>query len=110
MAALRACAVDDAILQHIVPGTFDEKLAALRTACVRCIAKNISFVDVMQSNFASDLARAVQCFGRRARFVAQFEIGMKRGEVQRNVGAEMVQNPLGEIARFRFVVVQSGDH
>lgn len=110
MAAFWTCAVDDAILQNIMPGALNKKVVALGTVCARCAAENISFVDVMQANFASDLARAMQCFRRRARLVTQFEVGMKRGEVQRNVGAEMLQNPLGELARFRFVVVQSGDH
>jgi len=110
VAALGTRAVDDAILQHIVPGAFDEKLAAFRTQRVSAIAENISFVDVMQSRVQSNFARAMQRFGRRPRFVAQFEVGMKRGEVQRHVGAKIRKNPVGELARFRFVVVERGNH
>src|SRR4029077_3881390 len=80
VAALGTCAGDDEILQNIMPGTLDEKLAAFGTRSVRCVAENISFVDVMQSRVESNFPRAMQCFGRRARFVSQFEIGMKRGE------------------------------
>src|SRR5215469_3200428 len=82
----------------------------MRTNGIAAVAENISFVDVAEANFASDFARAVQSLRRSARLVLQFEIGMKRGEVQRNVGAEMLENPFGELLRFGLVVVESGNH
>jgi len=110
MGALGTCAIGDAILQYIVPGTLDEKFAAFRTQRVSAVAENISFVDVMQSRVASNFARAMQSFRRRARFVLQFEVGMKCGEVQRHVGAKIRKNPVGKLARFGFVVVERRNH
>src|SRR5579863_490452 len=77
---------------------------------VAAIAENISFVDVVQTNFPRNFARTMQSFRRSARLILQFEIGMKRGEVQWNIRAEILQNPFGEFARFVFVVVQRGNH
>src|SRR5690348_2323698 len=110
VAAVGAGGVFQAVCADVVPGALDQQRVAFGAASIATIADNISFVDVMQSNFAGDRARAMQSFRRRARLVLQFEIRMKRGEVQRNVGAEIFENPFGERARFVFVVVQCGNH
>ena len=64
----------------------------------------------MQAGFLRDLPCAVQRFRRSSRLVAQFEIGMKRGEVQRHVGTQVHQNPFGQLARLRRIVIQAWNH
>src|SRR5262249_11362538 len=103
--ALRAGAVLDAVVEHIVPGTPDEQLAATRTVGVRGVAEDVSLIDVVQPDLERDFARAVQGFGRGGRFVLQLEIRVKRGEMQRYVGAKVFQNPFGEAPGFGGIVV-----
>ena len=93
-----------------MPGSADQERLTLRAVRMCAIAVDISLVNVMESHRARDLAGAMQRFGRRARLVLQFEIGMKRREVQRHIGAEMLQNPFRQFARLRRIIVQRRDH
>src|SRR5712692_11758543 len=109
-AALRARALLQVVRSHVVPRALDEQSAAARATGVRAIAVNIALINVVQTDFASDLPGAVKRFRGRARLIAELEVGMKRGEVQRNVGPQMLQNPLRQLARLRGTVVQRGAH
>ena len=52
----------------------------------------------------------MQRLGRRARLILQLEIGMKGGEVQRNVRPKMFENPFREPARLAGIVVERRNH
>src|SRR2546425_6518909 len=108
--AVRARPLLQMVFQDVVPGSADQERLTLRAVRMCAIAVDISLVNVMESHRARDLAGAMQRFGRRARLVLQLEIGMKRREVQRHIGAEMIQDPLRQLARLRRIVVQRGDH
>lgn len=110
MGTLGAGAVAQNVFANVVPRALDQKSAAVRTVRVAAVAENISFVDVVESDFAGDFPRAMQRLRRSARLVLQLEIGMERSEMERNIWAEMFENPFGEFARFVFVVIQRGNH
>ena len=55
------------------------------------------------------LARAMQRLRRGGRLVVQLEVGMKRGEVQRHIVAQILQHPVAQLFEFRVAVVQRGD-
>src|SRR6266702_6963458 len=103
---IRASAISQAILGHIVPGTADQSAPALWARGVCPTGKDIALVDVMQSHFAGDGAGAMQRFRRCARLILQLEIGMKGGEVQRHVRPEMFENPFRELTRFARIIVE----
>ena len=52
----------------------------------------------------------MQRLRRSARLILQLEVRVERREVQRNVRAQMLQNPVREPARFAGVVVQRRNH
>src|SRR5260370_40975056 len=108
--AIRAGAGAQAIFGNVMPRAADQGGSTLGTRGVGSLRKNIALVDVAQPHFASDGAGAMQRFGRRARLILQFEIGMKGGEVQGNVGPEMFENPFREAARLTRVIVERRDH
>src|SRR5260370_18079588 len=85
-AALRGGCVLEPVLGDIVPGAADEQRAAAWAAGVRAVAVDIPFIHIVQAGFPRDLSCAMQCFRRSLRLVAELEIRMKSGEVQRNVG------------------------
>src|ERR1039457_6796648 len=84
-AAVWAAAVLEIVPLDVVPGTTDENIFARRTRRMRAIAADVALVHVVQSRFERTGARGVQSFRRRARLIAQFEIRMKGGEMQRDV-------------------------
>ena len=95
-----------------MPGPADENLAAAGTVRVSRVAVDIALVDVMKARIKGDSPRGMERLGGRAGLVAQLEVGMKRREVKRHIGAEMFQNPVGEMPDFARVIVQaweSGD-
>ena len=59
----------------------------------------------MKSRFQRDGSRAMQSFRWRARLILQFEIRMKRREMQRNIGSKILLNPISEPPRFLNVVI-----
>src|SRR5712671_4227016 len=109
-AALRARSMPEAVVGYIVPRTTDKQSATVGATGVRAIAVNVAFVYVMEAGIFRDLPGAVQGFRGRSRFVAELEVGMKGGEVQGDVGAEMGEDPIGEFARLGGVIVQRGNH
>ncbi len=108
--APRAVPFPEMVFEDIVPGAADEECVAGGTESVGGVGENVAFVDVVEANFASDGTGAVESGGRSGRLVAELEIGMKCGEVERNVGAEMGEDPFGELASFGGIVVKGGNH
>src|SRR5882762_11296332 len=98
-AALWTASVSQPFLRDVVPGAADKQCAAAGATGVRAIAVNVSFIYEMKAGIFRDLPGAVQCFWGRSRFVAELEVGMEGGEVQRDVRAEMGEDPIGEFAR-----------
>src|SRR5437868_2097307 len=94
-AALRARSMPEAVVGYIVPGAADQQCAAARATGVRAIAVNVSFIYEMQAGIFRDLSGAVQRLRGCCWFVAKLEIGMKGGEVQWDVGAEIGEDPIG---------------
>ena len=103
-------AIAQPVLAHVMPRTPDQQRAALGARSIRGIAINIPLVDVVQSGSFGDFARSMQRFGGRAWLVAQLEIGMERGEMQRNIRTEMFENPFGKRASLFRRVVESRNH
>ena len=84
-------------------------MAAAGAGRVGRVGMDVAFVNVVKAGIESDAPRGVQRFRRGVRLIAQLEIGMKCREMDWDVGAEMLQNPIGELANFARVIVQSGD-
>ena len=51
----------------------------------------------------------MQRLGRSSGLIDQLEIGMKRGEVQRHIVAQVLEDPVRELPEFFLLVVESGD-
>ena len=100
----------DTILEDVVPGAADEEFVAMGAVGVRGIGVDVAFVNVVEADFAGDLARAVKSLGWSGRLVPELEVRVKRGEVQRNIGAEVGEDPFGEFAGFVGIVVEGGNH
>ena len=109
-AALRARSMPEAVVGYIVPGAADQQCAAARATGVRAIAVDVAFVYVVEAGIFRDLPGAVQRFRGRFWFVAELEVGMEGGEVQRDVRAEMGEDPIGEFARLGGIIVQRRNH
>ena len=71
---------------------------------------NVAFVDELQAGFLGNLASFMQSFRKSGRLVLELEIRVKGGEVKRNIGTEMREDPLGEFVGFRWIVVEGRDH
>src|SRR3974377_1618860 len=93
-----------------MPRPFNQQSFAGWTDSVRGIGVDISFIDVLESGVHCDLPGLVERLWRRARLVLQFEIGMKRGEVQRHMRSKMLQNPTTQSSRFVRIIIERGDH
>src|SRR5260370_16297024 len=98
--ALRASAILDAILLHIMPGTAHEQFLALWAIRVRPIAVNISFIHVAQAHVERDLPGMIKRLRWSARLVLQLEVRMKRREMQRHLRPMIRQNPLANLPPF----------
>src|SRR6267142_4289127 len=107
---MRARSMPEAVVGYIVPRALDKQCAAAWTIGVRAIAVDIAFVYVMKAGISRDLPGAMQRFRGRFWFVAEREVGMEGGEVQRDVGAEVGEDPIGEFARLGGIIVQGGNH
>ena len=93
------------ILDDIVPGAADQQSAAVWAIGIRGVAIDISFVYIAKPGVFGDLPSAMQRFRGCSRFVAKFEVGMEGGEVQRDVGTEIRENPVRELASLGWIVV-----
>src|SRR5579863_5951839 len=71
----------------IVPGPANKQGLTPGAICVCSVAIDISLVDIMQTSLQGYFARPMQSLRRGSRFILQFEVGMKRSEMQRDVGA-----------------------
>src|SRR5271157_5130870 len=99
----------EVIGDDIVPGATDQEGIAGGAIGVGGFGENVAFVDEVEADFASDFASAVKSARRSGGLVAELEIGMEGGEVERDAGAEMREDPLGELASFGGIVVERGD-
>jgi len=70
---------------------------------------DVAFIDIVEADFTGNLAGAVERLWRSGGLVAELEIGMEGGEVERDVGAEMGEDPFGEFAGFGGIVVEGGN-
>jgi len=93
-----------------VPRTADEQLAAGRAGGVGSFREDVPLVDEVKAGVESDAAGAVESFGWSGGLVLEFEVGMEGGEVERDVGAEIFDDPIGELASLGGIVVQRGNH
>jgi len=93
-----------------VPGATHEEFAAIGAIGVGGLRVNIAFVDMVKTSRKSDFPRAMERLRWSAGLILQLKIGMECGEVQGDVGPEMRQDPSGELVRFRWIIVKSGDH
>src|SRR5258705_4855946 len=82
-AALRARSMPEAVVGYIVPRTTNKQCTTVGATGVRTIAVDVAFVYVMEAGIFRDLPSAMQRFRGRWRFVAELEVGMEGGEVQR---------------------------
>jgi len=95
--------------EDVVPGAANQEGVALGAVGVGGFGEDVAFVDEVKADFAGDFTGTVKRVRRSRRLVAELEIGMEGGEVERNVGAEMREDPLGELASFVGIVVKRGD-
>ena len=109
MVACRAGPIANGVFEDIVPGAPNKNSAAAGTIRVRRFAVDIALVDVMQPRIESNSPRGVERFRRRPGLVLQLEVGMKRGEMQWNIRAEMFEHPFGKPPNFARIIVQRGD-
>src|SRR5882757_7971354 len=109
-AALRARSMPEAVVGYIVPGTTNKQSATVGATGMRAIAVDVAFVYVMEAGIFRDLSGAVQRFRGCCWFVAKLEVGMEGGEVQRDVGAAVGEDPIGEFPRLGRIMVQVRKH
>jgi hypothetical protein len=88
--------------RDVIPIAADQQCAAAVTKSrlpVRIV--NVAGIDVAKAGTARDLLRRAQGFRRRRRAVHHFPVRMKRREVQRHVGARMIDQPIALCFDFR---------
>ena len=93
-----------------MPGTADKEFLAVGAVGVGGFGEDVAFVDEVEAGIESDAAGAMEGVGRSWGLVLELEIGMEGGEVERNVGAEVGENPVDQFACFVGIVVEGGDH
>ncbi len=98
------------IFEDAVPGAADEELVAVGAVGVGGFGVDVALVNVVEPDLAGDLTRAVKRLRRSGRLVLELEVRVKRGEMERNVGAKIGKDPFGELAGFGGVIVESGNH
>jgi len=108
--ALWAVPCPEMVGEDIVPRAADQQGVALGTVGVGGLGVDVALVNEVQADFTGDFAGAMEGARRSGRLVAELEIGMESSEVERNIGAEMREDPLSELAGFLGVVVESGDN
>jgi hypothetical protein len=110
-AAVDAVAVRGEIpLREIVPVAADEgRAAAVAIGALARAIVDIAGIDVTQTRFHRDAPRRLQRRRRRRRRVRHLPVGMKGGEVQRHVGAEMLHHPAALRLDFLRRVVLAGN-
>lgn len=108
--AVRAIPCPEAVGEDIMPGAADEEGVAGGAIGVGGFGEDVAFVDEVEANFAGNFARTMERVRRSGGLVAKLEIGMEGGEVEGDVGAEMREDPFGELAGFGGIVVERGDN
>jgi len=107
--AMGAMPCPEMIGEDIVPGAADEESVARGAIGVGGFGEDVAFVDEVEADFTGDFAGAMESARGSGRHVAKLEIGMEGGEVERDVGAEMREDPFGELAGLVGIVVERGD-
>jgi len=107
--AVGAVPCPEVIGEDIVPGAADEEGVAVGAIGVSSFGEDVAFVDEVEADFTSNFAGAVKSARGSGRLVAELEIGMEGREVERNAGAEIGEDPFGELASFDGIVVERGD-
>ena len=95
--------------QHRMPRAANDTLPAAWADRVSALREDVSLVYELQSHLDRELPRAVKRFGRRRRFIDEFEIRMEGREVQRHVIAEFLKNPIDELAELFLLIIQCRD-
>jgi hypothetical protein len=109
-AARAARAVLEIRAEDLVPVALDHRRAARRAERrVAVGVVDVARVDVAQAGGAGDPARALERRERRVGQVAHPVVGMERGEVERDVGAEVAGDELGELGELLVAVVERRD-
>ncbi len=104
--AVRTASILQLVRHHGVPRPRDHRLLAAGADRVRTIGVDVALINVLQSHLERDPPRAVQRLRRSCRLVLQLEVGVKRGEVQRNIIAQILQHPVAEFLELGVAVVQ----
>src|SRR5207244_565186 len=94
VAVLAAPIRGERIVENLVPVANDDGTVATRTksaATFRIV--HVAGVDVAQAFRERDVARASQRSGRGMRDVGELVVGVKRGEMQRDIGTELAHDP-----------------
>ncbi len=107
--AMGAMPCPEVIGEDIVPGAADQEGIAVGAIGVGGFGEDVAFVDEVEADFTGDFAGTMESARRSRRLVAELEIGMEGGEMERDVGAEMREDPFGELAGFGRIVVERGD-
>src|SRR5260370_25651266 len=87
--ALRASAILDAILLHVMPGTAHQQFLALWAIRVRAIAVDISFIHIAQAHVERDLPGMIKRLRLLERLFLELVVVMKPLEMQRHGRPEM---------------------
>ena len=85
----------EAIFEDAVPGAADEEFVAFGAIGVGGVGIDVADVNVMEACFAGDLMGTMKGLGWSGRLVLELEVRVERGEVERNVGAEIGEDPFG---------------
>jgi hypothetical protein len=93
------------VFEDVVPAAADQEFVAVRAVRVGGVGVDVAFVDEVEADFAGNLAGAMKSFGRSGRFVLELEVRVERSEMERNIGAEIGEDPVGELAGLGGVVV-----
>src|SRR5208337_3322166 len=107
--AMGAMPCPEMIGKDIVPGAANEEGVAVGAISAGGFGEDVAFVDEVEADFTGDFAGAMESAWGSGRDIAELEIRMEGGEVERDVGAEMRENPFGELAGFDGIVVERGN-
>ena len=71
---------------------------------------DIADIWIADAVFKRDVTRPDQGFGRGARMIHHFPIGVECGKMHRHIGAKVFAHPIGHGVKFPVPVIFAGDH
>ncbi len=83
------------VFEDSMPVALNQEFFAVWAISVGGFGVDVAFVNVVESGGEGDFAGAVESFGRGARFVLKLEVGMEGSEVQRDIWAQLGDDPVG---------------